>query len=572
MSLGFIGKGMKQKVFTILFSLLSVFLYSSDILSDLSPYNTSSDEMRFYCSEDEHIVFFTRNQKIIGHYLLDDSLKLINTKYLSSKYEQSIHFISPDGQFIIYSENQSNGSVFYKTSLMGVTMSAPQQLSIKIPQHFIFKDAAFNNTMSQMVFSAKQEGLSYDLYSMFLTQDSSWSPPVPLGININSNFNEYSPYLHPSGQFLYFSSDRTGGKGGMDIYRSTFQDGIWLAATPMQALNSSANEIGVFVSMSGQKAVYSSDRLENNFNFYMQKFPRENISLTLVKGRVVSEDTQNIPTVQIRVYEAASHRELKYVYNPNYRSGSYLLILPPGKSYQMEVDAQGYELFTKEIRVPAQAQFYQLKQEIRLKKSQQGKSLAVEVYNSFDIDAGASLSLEDREKKLLEILEGIIQQEDTLALKNVDQFIENKDPQKSKKYQQLLDLVENAFKKQDLKALELIESRDNLSTQPRINLFFPSNGSSLDQEQKDSISLFLRTFSEISQWLIVGHSDHIGTPVSKYVISSLRAQSVAECIDALHFSGLYYSLVIKGDQEPLVDFQLQSDVSSNRRVEIIGVR
>jgi len=57
----------------------------------------------------------------------------------------------------------------------------------------------------------------YDIYKVTKT-DSGWSAPMNLGRNINSDFWESAPSISPDGQALYFSSNKPGGYGGIDIY------------------------------------------------------------------------------------------------------------------------------------------------------------------------------------------------------------------------------------------------------------------------------------------------------------------------------------------------------------------
>jgi hypothetical protein len=57
--------------------------------------------------------------------------------------------------------------------------------------------------------------------------DGPWGSPAPLGANINSGANDRSPSLSRDGHFLYYSTDRPGGFGHLDIwvsYREHTQD------------------------------------------------------------------------------------------------------------------------------------------------------------------------------------------------------------------------------------------------------------------------------------------------------------------------------------------------------------
>jgi hypothetical protein len=74
-----------------------------------------------------------------------------------------------------------------------------------------------------MIFTSDRPGGSggYDLYySVF--SNGKWSSPVNMGPGINSSANEYRPVTgcdnNYENQFLVFSSDRDGGKGGYDLY------------------------------------------------------------------------------------------------------------------------------------------------------------------------------------------------------------------------------------------------------------------------------------------------------------------------------------------------------------------
>jgi hypothetical protein len=74
-----------------------------------------------------------------------------------------------------------------------------------------------------MVFASDMPGGSggFDLY-LSVFRDGKWSSPVNLGPEINSSSNEYRPVLgtdlYFENRYLIFSSDRSGGKGGYDLY------------------------------------------------------------------------------------------------------------------------------------------------------------------------------------------------------------------------------------------------------------------------------------------------------------------------------------------------------------------
>lgn len=71
--------------------------------------------------------------------------------------------------------------------------------------------------------SGRPGGLgNFDLWHAFRTSvDERWSPPIPLGPEINTAFLEAFPSLSSDARTLVFQSARPGGYGGTDIYVST---------------------------------------------------------------------------------------------------------------------------------------------------------------------------------------------------------------------------------------------------------------------------------------------------------------------------------------------------------------
>jgi hypothetical protein len=65
----------------------------------------------------------------------------------------------------------------------------------------------------------KEEGFGeYDLYISFRTEGGSWTPPLNMGEAVNSPSYEFRPYVTPGGRYFFFTSDRPGGPGDVDIY------------------------------------------------------------------------------------------------------------------------------------------------------------------------------------------------------------------------------------------------------------------------------------------------------------------------------------------------------------------
>ncbi len=109
-------------------------------------------------------------------------------------------------------------------------------------------------------------------------QGKKWSSPKNLGKKVNSSGNEFFPFIHPSGR-LYFASDRTGGRGKLDIYYTSPVHGKWQTPLPLDTpFNSTADDFGIFVDSSFESGYFSSGRNGNDdiFHFVFQFPPFDN--------------------------------------------------------------------------------------------------------------------------------------------------------------------------------------------------------------------------------------------------------------------------------------------------------
>lgn len=100
---------------------------------------------------------------------------------------------------------------------------------------------------------------TYDLYSATIT-DRGVGEAVAL-TSLNTPYNEGAPAVSPVGDFIYFASDRPGGLGGFDLFRSRRLRGEHQTATNLgAAVNTAANELDPALAMGGYALYFSSDR------------------------------------------------------------------------------------------------------------------------------------------------------------------------------------------------------------------------------------------------------------------------------------------------------------------------
>jgi hypothetical protein len=108
-------------------------------------------------------------------------------------------------------------------------------------------DPSLNEALTWIFFNSTREGGSGDEDIWFSRRDSasdSWGAPEP-ATALNSDARETGLALSEDGLTIYWSSDRDGGAGGLDIYTSqrATLDGPWSEPEAVSALNGSGDDL-----------------------------------------------------------------------------------------------------------------------------------------------------------------------------------------------------------------------------------------------------------------------------------------------------------------------------------------
>ena len=111
----------------------------------------------------------------------------------------------------------------------------------------------------------REDGLgSCDIYFSRLVE-GKWTEPRNAGAPLNSSSWEGQPSLSSDNRYLYFSSNRPGGKGQKDIWRIAFNGFAesgkpqWGKPENMDALNTSGDEISPFIHANNHNFYFASD-------------------------------------------------------------------------------------------------------------------------------------------------------------------------------------------------------------------------------------------------------------------------------------------------------------------------
>ncbi len=193
-----------------------------------------------------------------------------------------------------------------------------------------------------------------DIYYSKSNREGAWSVAKPIKGNINTSGDEQTPFLHPDGQTLYFKSDGHPGFGGQDIFFSKKQkDGTWGEPKNIGApINTKANEGSFVVSLDGKTAYFDSDmelsengaeKPSKNLHeiYYIEldeKLRPEPV--TYVKAKVIDAETKKPLVANVDFMDLAIQKT--HAYSTTDNSGEFLVCLPVGKDYGLNVSKPEY--------------------------------------------------------------------------------------------------------------------------------------------------------------------------------------------------------------------------------------
>ena len=156
-------------------------------------------------------------------------------KPLNNMGDNSVHSISPDGKTLllhnIYLKNGLTDDGLSISKLVGKKWSDPEAVKIKhfkndtVCSFFLSED---NEYLLLAIRNKESLGMQ-DLYVSFLQEDGvHYGEPMNLGPVVNSKYSEATAFLASDHKTLYFSSNKKGGLGGYDIYKTVRKDSTWL--------------------------------------------------------------------------------------------------------------------------------------------------------------------------------------------------------------------------------------------------------------------------------------------------------------------------------------------------------
>ena len=391
-------------------------------LDNVKELNTSFDEIAPCITSDAKSIIFSSNRSgnfdIYNSEFKNGKWKKLNIiDNLSTQFDDIASSLAYDGQRILLFKNNEGHFDIYQSNLSGSKWTDPKLKMSKIVNTTSNETFASYDPQDIKVYYVSDGGYTGDQDIIFSGKKDNaekyWGKGQSPGNKINSPYNEGSVYLAPDGQTMYFSSQGHTSIGGYDIFVSYREEnGEW--GEPINLgypINSPYDDLFFSISASAKYAYFSSNRLggEGGMDIYKVTFlgPKKkpvtitedlliakitdpipstyipkslNITkrsnLTVFKGKVLDGLLQNPLYSEIKIFNNSTGELYTTVYS-NSATGKFLLSLPSGLNYGISVEADGYLFHSENFNLPKDAQYNIVNKDIFLKNIDIGSKIAL---------------------------------------------------------------------------------------------------------------------------------------------------------------------------------------------------
>ena len=183
-----------------------------------------------------------------------------------------------------------------------------------------------------------------DLVVCHRLANGGWSSPRKLAGKVNTPYTEESPFLHPDGKTLYFSSDGHPGFGQLDVFMSKLQkDGTWGEPVNLgRGVNSSGKDNSLMVMPRGGVAMFATTKDSGNLDFWQVELPEEVKPIEVATLRGVVRDAKNGQALmaEVAIVDLSSGQTVSRTASDG--ETGFVIPLPGLGSYSFEASAEGH--------------------------------------------------------------------------------------------------------------------------------------------------------------------------------------------------------------------------------------
>lgn len=208
--------------------------------------------------------------------------------------------LSSDGKTLFLVRDDNDNGNIYVSERKDSRWTAMKKLNKKINSRFWETHAFISSDGKELYFTSDRRGGfgGFDIYKSTKTKENDWGKPVNLGSKINTPFDEETPFLEDNNKTLYFSSQGHFGMGGFDVFCSVLSDSGW--TEPLNVgypINTIGNDLVYVTKIDTELAYALQNSVElhnpngNQNDLYSRQLPtKNNVPQVTIKGTLLASN------------------------------------------------------------------------------------------------------------------------------------------------------------------------------------------------------------------------------------------------------------------------------------------
>ena len=250
-------------------------------------------------------------------------------------------------------------------------------------------------------------------YSTYDEKRKTFKTPRNCGSKVNSVGDEITPFISPVNGKLYFSSNGHPGYGGFDVFKSSGQRSRWQEPENLGAMiNGSHDETYYVVNESGDGGVFASNRphqekqaIQACCDDLFEYKKLENLAIHVNANLVNEETNEKIKKATLAIYTKDEDGELYFNRNVNTdEDGKLSFLLEGGEDYVLKFQADDYLNETRIIKASKLIQNNEINLEVPLNEKENKVYRLANIYYEFGDDRLTSDALQSIDTTILKIM------------------------------------------------------------------------------------------------------------------------------------------------------------------------
>jgi tetratricopeptide (TPR) repeat protein len=287
-----------------------------------------------------NVIMYSRKERDIWQPPIDI------TAMINAGEDCSTCALNKDGtELFIYKNDNYDGNI-YSSHLVNGTWTPIKKLNKNINTKFYESHASVSADGKKLYFTSNRDGGagSLDIYVSEKDASGDWGPAVNLGNTINTPYNEDTPFITENDSLLFFCSEGHTSMGGFDNFKSTKLETAWKTPSNLGfPINSTDDDKFFQPAGNGRNAYYSITTDYKKKDIFYLGLGNINVNqIYEIVGKYSLRDTTIAfdKSYLIQLIDKNSGDTLDIGY-PNKFTGRYSFVVPPG-SFRLVYCGLGY--------------------------------------------------------------------------------------------------------------------------------------------------------------------------------------------------------------------------------------